>query len=112
MALTLPTLPRGVALVDKDGMPTTQFQVWWQSVTRAVETQEALQDATIVALQTAQLEIIAAQEELAEQLALIIAAQAAADAAEARAVGIQAATSSTFNAADPALKAIFDSLAP
>jgi len=73
MALRLPTLPRGVALTDGSGLPTTQFQVWWQSVVRAVETQETLQDATIVALQAAQLDIIAAQEELADQLEAILA---------------------------------------
>jgi len=73
MALQLPTLPRGVALTDGSGKPTAQFQVWWQSVVRAVETQELLQDETIVALQAAQLDIIAAQEELAEQLEAILA---------------------------------------
>lgn len=75
MTFKLPTLPRGVPLTDRDGKPTQQFQTWWQSVVTANETQEELQDATIVALQTAQLDIIATQEALEDANAAIIATQ-------------------------------------
>lgn len=47
MALKLPRLPRGVALVDKNGAATQAFQVWWQNLAQAVETHEGFQDAII-----------------------------------------------------------------
>ena len=119
MAIKLPTLPRGVALTDAKGLPTLQFQVWWQAVIRAVETQEAAQDQIIADLQAVQAEqaaqlalIEAAQAELEAQLLLIQAAQAAAEAADARALGVQEAASMTFGAIDPSFKTVFDDNAP
>lgn len=82
MEFRLPRLQANVALVASDGKPTQAFHRWWQSVVETIEAQEAIQDATIVALQEAQLDIIAAQEELEDQLALIVAAQATADAVQ------------------------------
>lgn len=112
MALRLPRLPRGARIAEANGAVGLEFQNWWQSVVKAIEAQEAAQDAIIADLQ-------AVQADLADQLAAIIAAQAAADAAQAaatdandRALGIQAAASLTFDAADPALKSIFDAAAP
>ena len=55
-----------VALVGGDGKPTQAFHRWWQSVVETIEAQEAVQDATIEALQAAQLDIIAAQEAITE----------------------------------------------
>lgn len=79
MSFRLPRLPRPLADAVF-GNYAQQFQTFWQSFAKAIEDQEELQDATIVALQTAQLDIIAAQEALedandalAAQLAQIIA---------------------------------------
>lgn len=71
MAFRLPRLQSNVALVNAGGKPTSEFQRWWQSVIETLETQEQLQDATILAIQQAQADIIAAQNELATQLAAI-----------------------------------------
>lgn len=71
MEFRLPRLQSKVALVGGDGKPTQAFHRWWQSVVETIEAQEAVQDATITALQAAQLDIIAAQDELADQLAAI-----------------------------------------
>lgn len=47
MAFRLARLPRGAALVDKEGRPAAAFQQWWQSVVEAIEAQEAVQDQLI-----------------------------------------------------------------
>lgn len=99
MALKLPTLPRGVPLVGRDGKPSIEFQTWWQSVTRAIETQEARQDQILADIQ-------ALQEQQQEQLDAILAAQAAADAANAAAEAANAAAAAAAAAADDANTAI------
>lgn len=71
MEFRLPRLQSNVALVAADGKPTQAFHRWWQSVVETIEQQEALQDATILAVQQAQADIIAAQADLATQLAAI-----------------------------------------
>jgi hypothetical protein len=80
MTLRLPILPRGISLMEAGGIPNSRFQAWWQSVVSAIETQEALQDAAIVAIQTLQSEQAALLEELEAQLLLIQAAQNTANA--------------------------------
>jgi hypothetical protein len=80
--LKLPTLPRGIALTDSKGLPSVQFQTWWQSVTRAIEAQETRQDAIIadiVALQEQQQEIL---DQQAAQLVQILEALDLANAAQ------------------------------
>ena len=74
MAFNLPTLPPGE-------FTPTQFQIWWQQVTDAIETQ-----------------IIS----LADAVAAIAAAQAAADAANTAAAAADAAATSAQTAADTA----------
>lgn len=98
MEFRLPRLPRGIKIAGKGGEPTTDFARWWQSTIEKIEAQEALQDETIAQVQANQLDIIAAQDELASQLEQIIAAQSAADAAQASAdaVTLQNAISSSF----------------
>lgn len=81
MALKLPTLPRGVKLIAADGTATQQFQQWWQSLTRTIETQEGRQDELITAL----VEVNAATE----------AAQTAADTATTAAASAQTAADTT-----------------
>ncbi|UXO93930.1 needle protein [Pseudanabaena phage Pan3] len=71
MSLRLDRLQRGVPIVDGQGRPNTQYQNLWQRTVKALEADSA---ATADILQ-----------ELADQLALIVAAQAAADAAQATA---------------------------
>lgn len=72
MSLKLPRLQLGVALVDpQTGRPTSTFVVWWDRVATALENQEGTQDGLI--------------DELAEQLALIVAVDDKAEAAQATA---------------------------
>lgn len=78
MAFRLPRLRNGTQIADSAGIVTQAFQRWWQSILKSIETQEQLQDSTIVALQTvqseltaAQADIIAAQSELTTQFAAI-----------------------------------------
>ena len=78
--LKLPTLPRGISLVDKTGLPSVQFQTWWQSVVRAVQAQEASQDQIIADLQAVQAEQAAQLVQILEALDLAAAAQVSADA--------------------------------
>ena len=68
MALDLPRLPEGQALVDpKTGLPSLAFTVYWQRLLEAVET---------------------AVEDIAGQVADIAAALSAANAADAKAVAV------------------------
>jgi hypothetical protein len=97
--LKLPTLPRGIALTDSKGLPSVQFQTWWQSVTRAIEAQETRQDAIIA-------DIVALQEQQQEQLDAILAVQAAADAANAAAEAANAAAEAAAEAAADANSAV------
>lgn len=73
MALKLPRLERLVALVDKTGLPTRAFHQWWAAFAKAIED---------------------AFNQLADTVALIAAAQAAADAANAAAASANAAADS------------------
>lgn len=79
MTFRLPRFERTIELVGKDGRPSVAFHRWWQSTITAIEAQEASQDALLAAIQQAQADIIAAQEDLAAQLLLIQAAQTTAD---------------------------------
>ncbi|MES2905168.1 MAG: hypothetical protein V4696_13360 [Pseudomonadota bacterium] len=81
MAFRLPRLPRAVAIVDRIGIPVVAFQKWWQSVVEQIET---------------------ALNSLIDTVALIAAAQAAADSANAAAATATAAAATAQGAADGA----------
>lgn len=54
MALNLPRLRRDTALLDSQGKPTMQLQIWWSEIVGAVEANEAAiaaLDARITALE-------------------------------------------------------------
>lgn len=82
MALNLPSLPRGIQLIDAKGAATLQFQRWWQDLTATLERHEAYQDSII--------DLQAATE----------AAQTAADAATTAAADAQSAADNAQTAAD------------
>lgn len=82
MALNLPSLPRGVKLIEANGLPSVQFQRWWQDLTSTLERHEAYQDS-IIDLQAA-----------------TIAAQDAADTANAAAATATTAASTAQSTAD------------
>jgi hypothetical protein len=83
MAFKLPRLPRSLAIANRDGTPSTDFRVWWDSVATKSEAQETSQDDLLAQIQAVQADILAAQAD-------IIAAQAAADAAATAAAAAQA----------------------
>jgi hypothetical protein len=107
--LKLPTLPRGISLVDKMGLPSVQFQTWWQSVVRAVQTQEAAQDEIIADLQAVQTQqaamltdIQTIQDEQAAQLVQILEALDLANAAQAAADTVTTANAISASWISPA----------
>lgn len=84
MALDLQTLPLG-------GFSATtpeQQQIWWQQFKEALEKHEADQDATLAAIQALQTQQTAILDDLADQLAQILQAQADATAAAREAARI------------------------
>lgn len=50
MAFRIPRLPRGVAIVGKDGWPMQKFQQWWQTVAVGIEAAIKGLDDTLDAL--------------------------------------------------------------
>lgn len=78
MTLRLDRLQRGVGYVDGSGYATTQFQNLWQRTMEAIERSDQQQSLLLAELQ-------AQQAQLAAQLALILAAQATANAADSKA---------------------------
>lgn len=50
MAFRLERLRADLAIVDREGRPTADFQRWWQTQVEKIEAQETAQDAILVAL--------------------------------------------------------------
>lgn len=78
MAFRLSRLRSAIAIVTKDGFPTSGFQQWWQTFCETIESQENRQDDLLTA-------IIAAQNAADTATAAAAAAQTAADNAQAAA---------------------------
>jgi hypothetical protein len=95
MAFRLPRLPDDIELVEPTRRASFKFQRWWQSVMKAIETQETAQDELLEAIIAAQAAADAANEAAA-------AAQTAADAADTAAGGAQVAADNAQAAADQA----------
>ncbi|SLK03730.1 hypothetical protein [Novosphingobium mathurense] len=59
MALNLPRLPRAAQIVEKLGTPAVAFQVWWQTVAKAIEDQVTDLLALIARVTTTEADIAA-----------------------------------------------------
>ncbi len=89
MPLNLPVPPRGVSLVNSDGTITRQFQQWLQSFAKAIEAQFGAVDAAI-----------AAQAAADNANAAAAAAQSAADGANTAATDAATAAAGAMTATD------------
>lgn len=75
MAFKLPRLLSGFAIVTREGLATSAFHGWWQTVTEQIETNEDTQNQIITDLTQTQAELATTQGELAAAVADIVAAQ-------------------------------------
>ena len=78
MAFQLPRMPAG----GFASLTPELQQIWWQQVVEAIEGQENSQNDQIAAIQALQADMLAVQNDLVAQLALINAAQATAETAQ------------------------------
>jgi ribosomal protein L12E/L44/L45/RPP1/RPP2 len=97
--LVLPTLLKGVSLVDEKGAPTPAFHVWWQQVASALLTTINVQGDQLDAIVAAQhaADVAEAAAETAN-MAAAIANSAAASAATAATTANTAATTADAKA--------------
>ncbi|PIB91290.1 hypothetical protein [Caulobacter sp. FWC2] len=63
-----PALELSRAIVQRDGTPTPGFQIFWQNLGKAIETQEGAQDDLLTMLQAAIADIAALQTSQSDQI--------------------------------------------